>query len=256
MNILFTICGRAGSKGIRNKNIANFLDYPLPYYTLSAIDLFLERNPLVDNDIVVNTDSRELMRLFENNRLRPTWIVQRKKELGQDGTPKIAVIRNSLEEMERRTKKRYDMVVDLDITSPLRKVTDIENIIEKKKNASCDVVFSVVEARRNPYFNMVKRNGEKYERVIASAFHTRQEAPELYDMNASLYAYSPRFLVSGKNIFDGVCQVIKMVDTGVLDLDHVHDLEFMEVIARYLFEKEADFGEVRTNLSEKIKEVK
>ena len=41
MNILFTICGRAGSKGIKNKNVREFLSKPLPLYTLSAIDLFL-----------------------------------------------------------------------------------------------------------------------------------------------------------------------------------------------------------------------
>ena len=44
MRILFTICGRAGSKGIKNKNIRDFLDVPLPMYTLAAIDLYLERN--------------------------------------------------------------------------------------------------------------------------------------------------------------------------------------------------------------------
>ena len=44
MNILFTICGRAGSKGIKNKNIRKFVGKPLPYYTISAIDLFLKKN--------------------------------------------------------------------------------------------------------------------------------------------------------------------------------------------------------------------
>ena len=44
MKILFTICGRAGSKGIKNKNIREFVGKPLPYYTISAIDLFFKRN--------------------------------------------------------------------------------------------------------------------------------------------------------------------------------------------------------------------
>ena len=42
MNLLFTICGRAGSKGIKNKNIKNFLDKPLALYSLSVIDLYLK----------------------------------------------------------------------------------------------------------------------------------------------------------------------------------------------------------------------
>ena len=43
MKILFTICGRVGSKGIKNKNIKSFVGKQLPLYTLSAIDLFLKK---------------------------------------------------------------------------------------------------------------------------------------------------------------------------------------------------------------------
>ena len=31
--VLITICGRAGSKGFKNKNLKTFLDKPLVYYT-------------------------------------------------------------------------------------------------------------------------------------------------------------------------------------------------------------------------------
>ena len=40
MNILFTICARAGSKGVKSKNARDFLGYPLVYYTLSVYDGF------------------------------------------------------------------------------------------------------------------------------------------------------------------------------------------------------------------------
>ncbi len=248
MNILFTICGRAGSKGIRNKNIREFLDYPLPYYTLSAIDLYLKRNSEIESDIVLNTDSIELIKLFEDNPMRPVAVIEREASLGQDNTPKVAVIKNCLEEMEKRTKKQYDMVVDLDITSPLRRLCDIENIVKEKSGSSCEIIFSVTDSRRNPYFNMVKRNGDVFERVINSTFNSRQEAPEIYDMNASIYAYSPSFLFSGRNIFEGTCGIVRMYDTGVLDLDHENDFELMQVIAQYLFERDKDFGEIRGNL--------
>ena len=67
--------------------------------------------------------------------------------------------------------------------------------------------------------------------LFASNFTARQQAPEIYDMNASLYAYSPEFLKSGKGVLDGYCECIEMYDTGVLDLDHEIDFELMEVIA-------------------------
>ena len=55
--ILFTICGRAGSKGVAGKNLKTIYGKPMVYYSLSAIDLFVKENPEYDCDIVLNTDS-------------------------------------------------------------------------------------------------------------------------------------------------------------------------------------------------------
>lgn len=248
MNILFTVCGRAGSKGIKNKNIRNFLGKPLPMYTLSAIDLYLKRNPGIEADIVFNTDSEELIELANSNKMREVEIIQRTADLGGDKVAKVAVIFDCLSRMEERKDKKYDMVVDLDITSPLRQVKDVENLISKKMETDCDVAFSVTDARRNPYFNMVMQTEKGYKRVIESNFVTRQEAPQIYDMNASMYAYSPEYLKSGKGVLDGYCEVIKMYDTGILDLDHENDFELMEVIAEYLFKKNTEFAEIKDNI--------
>lgn len=248
MNILFTVCGRAGSKGIKNKNMKEFLGYPLVFYTLSSIDLYQKKYADDFYDIVLNTDSEKMIDLILNNVVMPISVVKRNDQLGLDNTPKIAVILDCLLEMEARKTAVYDMVVDLDITAPLRTVTDIKNLIDKKRNGNNDVVFSVTESRRNPYFNMVKRKGNYYTRVISSEYNTRQEAPEIFDMNASLYAYSPDFLKSKNNIFEGNCDIIKMLDTAVLDLDNDHDFEFMQVIGSFLFKQLRAFEEVRFNI--------
>lgn len=248
MNILFTICGRAGSKGIKNKNLKDFLGYPLAFYTVSAIDLYKKQNSDVYCDIVLNTDSTDLIQMFKEKLNFTVDVIERDASLGLDNTSKVAVILNCLDIMKEEKAINYDMVVDLDITSPLRTVEDVSNLIQKKINSDVDVVFSVTDSRRNPYFNMVKRTENGYERIIASNFNARQEAPEIFDMNASLYAYSPRFLEGGKGIFDGKCDVIKMLDTAVLDLDHQNDFELMEVIAKYLFDNYLEFREVRDNI--------
>lgn len=248
MKILFTVCGRAGSKGIKNKNCRNFLGKPLAYYTLSAISLYTKENPSLEYDVVLNTDSEKLIELIEQQKMVKVDIVHRKPELAGDSTPKVAVILDCLNEMEKRKKTAYDMVVDLDITSPLRTVEDIKNLIQRKQNAKCDVVFSVTEARRNPYFNMVKKTDNGYERVIPSNFNARQEAPEIFDMNASLYAYDPQFLKAQKSIFDGKCEVIKMMDTGVLDLDHENDFVLMEMVGSGLFHNIKPYKKVFANI--------
>ena len=253
MKILFTVCGRAGSKGIKNKNIKEFLGHPLVFYTLSSIDLYQKKYLNDSYDFVLNTDSEKMIDLILDQVTMPIEIIRRKDQLALDNTPKIAVLLDSLLEMEARKTAVYDMVVDLDITSPLRTVADIRHLIDKKKNGDSDVVFSVTESRRNPYFNMVKREGDYYTRVISSEYNARQEAPEILDMNASLYAFAPRFLKSGKNLFEGNCDIIKMLDTAVLDLDHEHDFELMQVIADFLFGQFNEFGEIRLNIANIIK---
>lgn len=249
MNILFTICGRAGSKGIKNKSLKDFLGYPLPFYTVSVIDLYKKNNPDVYCDTVLNTDSEDLIQMFKERLKFEVDVIERNPSLGLDNTPKVAVILNCLDVMQKRKSISYDMVADLDITSPLRTAEDVSNLIQEKMGSDADVVYSVTDSRRNPYFNMVKKTENGYEHVIESAFNTRQEAPEIFDMNASLYAYSPAFLESGKGIFEGKCDVIKMLDTAVLDLDHKNDFELMQVIAGYLFNKYSNFGEIRDNIA-------
>lgn len=248
MNILFTICGRAGSKGIKNKNLKKFLRYPLPFYTVSAIDLYKKQNPDVYCDIVLNTDSMDLIKIFKERLNFKVDVIERDPSLGLDNTSKVDVVSNCLDTMKNRKAINYDIVVDLDITSPLRTLQDINNLIQKKMNTNADVVFSVTDSRRNPYFNMVRKTENGYERVITSNFHARQEAPEIFDMNASLYAYSPSFLESSRGIFDVKCDVIKMMDTAVLDLDNQNDFELMEVIAKYLFKNYFKFSDVRNNI--------
>lgn len=246
MKLLFTICGRAGSKGIKNKNAETFIDKPLALYTLSVIDLYLKES-VYSADIVVNTDSEELIEIFNSNSLLPVDIIERTPELAGDNVAKIDVIQNCLEIMEEKNGI-YDLIIDLDITSPLRTVKDLDDMIEKKLNTDYELIFSVTNARRNPYFNMVMKTQYGYDRVIRSNFNTRQEAPEIYDMNASIYVYSREFLHRKVGLFEGKCGIHKMFDTGVLDLDHENDLFLMEVIAKYLFENNEEFGEVYNNI--------
>lgn len=248
MRLLFTICGRAGSKGIKNKNLRKFCDKYLAYYSISVIDLFLRNHPDYEYDIAANSDSQELLDLLTGNKMRKVVPLMRSAELAGDTVGKIAVICDCLSRMETETKSKYDMVIDLDITSPLRTVEDLEKVIETHIRKRPDVTTTVATARRNPYFNQVMKTEHGYKKVIQSTFTSRQQAPEIFDMNASIYAYSPSFLLSGLGVLDGYCEVVEMYDTGILDLDHENDFELMEIIARYLFEKDDRFGIVRKNI--------
>ena len=248
MNILFTLCGRAGSKGVKGKNARDFLDIPLVWYSMANIALYMEKYAGEDNiKTVLNTDSEPLKNLVNRVEEVPVSTIHREENLAGDKVPKVAVILDSLNKAEELFGMKFDMVVDLDITSPLRTVQDVKNAIDRKRQRNdVDVVYSVAPSRRNPYFNMVKEENGYFCKAIPSNFTTRQEAPVFYDMNASIYAYSPDALRNKEHatFFNSGCDAVVMADTGILDIDSEEDYELMQVIADYLFHKNADFKHI------------
>lgn len=253
MNILFTVSGRAGSKGVKNKNIRDFLGKPLVYYTLSAIDLF-EREYAANEDLHIysclNTDSDELIELINRQSMLKMMVRRRSKELGGDTVPKIWVTRDSLISAEQEYQMAFDYIIDVDITSPLRTYEDIYHAYEiSKNNPAVDLTFSVTESRRNPYFNMVCKKGKGYHTVMGSSeITTRQQAPAMYDMNASIYVYKRGYLLSSDNEREGYFEISVMPDTGILDIDSEEDFELMQIIAEYLFEKRRSLRMIRNNI--------
>lgn len=250
MNILFTLCGRAGSKGVKGKNARDFLDVPLVWYSMANIALYLEKYGANDKiKIVLNTDSEPLKDLVRRVKDVPVTIIHREEILAGDRVPKVAVILDCLNKSEILFGQIFDMVVDLDITSPLRTVNDVKHVIDKKrKRPEVDVVYSVAPSRRNPYFNMVKEENGFFCKAIPSRFTTRQEAPAFYDMNASIYAYSPKALREKEQstFFNSNCDAVIMKDTGILDIDSEEDYELMQVIAKYLYNTLPDYNEVHS----------
>lgn len=253
--MLVTVCGRAGSKGFKNKNLKVFCDKPLVYYTLSAAQLFSQAHPEVQVDVCLNTDSEQLAALVAEKYPEVTYL-PRDESLGGDRVPKMAVIQDSLTRMEEKTGGRYDYVMDLDITSPLRTAADLANAFEMKNDREdLDLVFSATESRRNPYFNLVRDCGDHISKGIenepgTATFTARQMAPAFYDVNASIYVYERDFLANNSTgiLWDGKIFVTLMMDTGILDIDSEEDFLLMEVIARHLFEKYPEFARVRENI--------
>ena len=55
-NVLITICGRAGSKGFKNKNLKIFDGLPLSHYSLAAAELFIGQHPELHVDLCLNAE--------------------------------------------------------------------------------------------------------------------------------------------------------------------------------------------------------
>ena len=235
--LLITICGRAGSKGFKNKNLKNFCGKPLVYYSLSAAELFIKNHPELEVDVALNTDSEDLAKLVAAEYPEVIYL-PRGAELGGDRVPKVEVYKDSFARMEARTGKPYDAMIDLDITSPLRTEQDIENAFAKaQEREDLQIIFSVCEARRNPWF-------------IESQFTGRQQAPEVYDVNASIYVIRRAFLVDNPDpiLWHSKFGVSVMMDTGIIDIDSEHDYLLMEAIAKHLYAHYPEFNAVRENI--------
>ena len=241
MKILFTICARKGSKGLKNKNISNFLNKPICTYTINAYRLFAQRHPEFDCVLALNTDSEELITQFKENGIEFKHIA-RTEELAGDKVGKIDVIKDTYIKMN----ENFDAVIDLDLTSPLRTVADIEGVLsELIKNPDADLAFSMTTSRRSPYFNQVKKYDDGFYRPVENVGAlTRQEVSPVFDMNASIYAYRPSFLVRAIKLFDGKAAAYEMKDTAVLDIDHPEDRDLMEILAKYFYEKYPEYQEI------------
>ena len=249
--LLITVCGRAGSKGFKNKNLKTFCKKPLVHYTLAAASLFAQSRPDVQVDICLNTDSQELAQLVTGTYPEVEFL-PRSAQLAGDTVPKMAVFQDCLRRMEERRNCQYDYVMDLDITSPLRTAQDVANAFAlKEQRPDLDLVFSVTESRRNPCFNMVRDCGDHVEKGMDGAVYTaRQQSPVFYDLNASIYVFERQFLQQNTTgiLWEGRIGASKMMDTGILDIDSEEDFLLMEVIARHLFEVRPEFAQVRNSI--------
>lgn len=247
MNILFTICGRAGSKGFRNKNLKEMKGVPLIYYSLAAIKGFMDGNPEHNVMIALNTDSDELQAIVSKQTMLPGVLyAERKQRLAGDFVAKVEVIKDTY--LTVKEQHEIDAVVDADITSPMRTIKDIENILDVyKKRPQCDLVFSVVKSRRSPYFNMVEEKTDgNFQKVCKSDFTARQQAPACYELNASIYVYRPSFLEKevNKTILDYNCGISLMKDYLILDIDSEEDFKMMSALHGFYCENDEEIKRV------------
>ncbi len=257
MNYLFTICGRAGSKGLKNKNTSDFDGLPLAYYTIGIMSKVIEKLEKAGHSAraVLSTDSMELADLISRQKVLDILFLPRSEELSGDRVAKVTVIKDALIRAENSFNCEFDYLIDLDITSPLRTVDDVLRAINKKeKRKDTDCVYSLSPARKNPFFNMAKEENGYYVKVIRANFISRQETPVVYDMNASIYVYEIDALMNKEptGFFNDGADAVIMTDTGILDIDCQEDKDMMEILAKhYFFKKDVRFKELRM-LAERV----
>lgn len=227
MGILAIICARGGSKGVPNKNIRLLNGKPLIAYTIECAKKYTKFDR-----IIVSTDSPKIAEVAKQYGADVPFL--RPKELATDTSPKIPVLQHAVRYLEQEENDRYDLIVDLDPTSPLRTVEDIENCVNKMIEKNPNVVFSVTPAHKNPYFNMVEeKDGRVYLcKKLDRSITRRQDAPMVYAMNASIYVYKKDFLLNTDSVFSDNTMAVVMPEERSIDIDRPIDFEFVEFLMK------------------------
>lgn len=224
---LGTICARGGSRGVPGKNIRALAGHPLIAYTIAVA----RRCDFIDR-LIVSTDSEEIASVARRYGAEVPFL--RPADLATDASAKVPAIQHAVRAVETERGTPVDLVVDLDPTSPLRTVGEVRECWQLVQTPATDVVFTVTPSEKSPYFNMVEVV-DGYARLSKQAdgpVVRRQEAPAVYAMNASIYAYRREHLMSDGRVVAPRSRIVIMPPERSRDVDGPLDFAFLEFLAR------------------------
>lgn len=224
MNLLITICARGGSKGIPGKNIKMVGGRPLLAYTADAALRYAQKH---GGELVLSTDSDEIRRVAAQCGVDCDY--RRPDYLAGDVVGKPEAIRDVMLWAEQKYGKRYDYVLDLDVTSPIRTQQDIEECVRRiQEDPEALTIFSVSPCGRNPYFNQVEEGKDGYCHVVIDGkFTARQKAPKVYDINGSIYVYRRDALDCDFPRAVTPRSLVYVMDHLCFDLDEPRDYDYL-----------------------------
>lgn len=224
MSTVATICARGGSTGLPGKNIRDFCGKPLIVHTIEQA----LASDCIDH-VFVSTDDPKIADISSKAGAQVPFL--RPKELATKDAAKHPVIMHCVDQIVR-SGIRVSRVIDMDPTSPLRSDEDIQNCLNLLTE-DVNVVFSVYEAKKNPYFNMVELDQSGYaviSKVLSNPIVARQHAPKVYAINGSLYAWHIDSL--SKGLWDGKSKIYVMLEERSIDIDSKTDFDFAEFLMK------------------------
>ena len=202
------IPARAGSKGIKSKNLVPLNNKPLIWYTVSAAaNSELEK-------VFVSTDSSDLKKIVENFGYDKVEVISRSKESASDN----ATSESALIEFCEQTK--FDNVVFLQATSPMTTSNDINSGLKIFATGNYNSVISVV---KNHQF-LWDCNGNPIN-------YNPQARPRRQDWDGYFIENGAFYISSRKNILNSKCRIshpvgyYEMNKKSLLEIDSKEDLE-------------------------------
>lgn len=218
---LALIPARAGSKGIKNKNLALLANHPLIYYTIQAA-----KHAACIDKIVVSSDGDAILEYASTQHVE---ILRRPSELATDSAQSHEVLLHAL---EHYTACKH--VVLLQPTSPLRTSEDIDRAYEifVSKQANALISVCAVDSKILKSF-IADENGEL--RGIANntyPFMPRQNLPQTYQSNGAIYILKRELFMENPSFLPEHTHYYEMSHAHSIDIDGALDLELANNILR------------------------
>ena len=225
--VLAIIPARGGSKGIPKKNIAPVAGKPLISYTTELT----QNLPWLDAT-VVSTDSEEIAEVATQT--PGVEVIWRPQELSGDRIGDHPVLRHALLAQEEETGERYDVVLMLQPTSPLRTVNDVESCITTLQDGDWDAVWSVsiTELTYHPKKQLALSPDGKLGFVIPGSHEivARQDLEPVFHRNGVCYAFTRDFLVNSDSTYSEAQTSAVVTPDAHISIDTPEDLAAVEKV--------------------------
>lgn len=226
MNVTALIFARGGSKGLPGKNIRLLGGKPLIAW---SIDHALAVKRILR--VIVSTDSWEIAAVAREYGAEVPFI--RPPELARDDSPEWLAWQHALNYLLDKDGALPDAIVSVPTTAPLRLPLDIENCLDNYERGGADVVITVTDAHRSPYFNMVRLNADETVGLVMppqSALVRRQDAPRVFDMATVAYVARPEFVLTHNGTFEGRVRAVHVPTERAIDIDTLLDFQIAECL--------------------------
>lgn len=219
--VLAIVPARGGSKGIPLKNLKMVAGKSLLARTLE-----LAQNVPEITDICVSTDHPEIKEAalaFDG-----VAVIDRPEALSGDRVADSPVLQHATAEMERIAGKSFDVIVMLQVTSPLRTIVDVTESIGKLVLTGCDAVWTVspTELHFHPLKQLVIGEDSTMQlfddrglQIIA-----RQQLSPVFHRNGSCYALRRDFLMNGDGLFSAHSSQAVISEGERVNIDTEEDL--------------------------------
>lgn len=219
MNKIAIITARAGSKGLKDKNIINLCGKPLIAYSIEAA---IESKAF--SRVIVSTDSQEYGEIAMKYGAE---VLYRGENLSNDTASTFYV----LEDVLNRVKDKIDYFVLLQPTSPMRTAEHIKEAIEifENKFDIFDFLVSVKEAEHSGVLVRPIDDDQSLKYFDTDFSNYKRQQYKEYSPNGALFFGKPEPYLQQKHFFGEKSLAYKMSAFDSVDIDTELDYEFAKI---------------------------